>query len=580
MMTEDDWNDERLAAAFHTRFDRSAPPTVARAVHASIAGTTPTRFHAFEHLQGRHLATAAVVIVLVGALTVAMADVGRLGGGPSTPAGSGGVATVGASATPTAQAITGEAFSLPVIQVTDAIAVRDAGVDDRELAVQGWFAREIASCPAPLTKPINPLQTGCPDGFVWLMKEAESLVHQSGDHTSFGAPTGPALNPDFDDIDGSWEPTDPGFDTNGDSTPTDVVLVGHFDDRRAALCPEAEVAACRDRFVVHAVASVAGVPQPRSLVRDVSRATAVTVSSESDVNAIVANEAPQSQVLSMVVTDGHEGLATIEPSLADGQQGLTGRPVVWVVRVLESERVVTYIVVDGTDAVYEMTAEGEAIHVGGSNGDAIVTPEPWPPEGAVVVELTSEVGAGMPPVQVAVVDESGRLIGVSERGTVDPSDASIRTSGSLFDAYAEPGKPGRVHLTWIGGICDSHVTITVASDLRGMTDDIGTSRPDCDSVGVTREVVLDFAGSVDVSAIALSDAAGPPPSVDGHYALDCGPLGRGKCEQKAAAVVAANSPGSSTKRIASIAFSDECGSYTMLFDDGSGMAASVDCVLP
>ena len=236
-MTEPDWDDDRLAAAFHTRFDRSAPPTVARVVHASIVGTSPTRFHAFERLQGRHLATAAVALVLVGALSVGLADVGRLGGGPSTPAGSAGVAAASASATPTAQAITGEAFSLPVIQVTDAIAVRDAGVDDRELAVQGWFARMVASCPAPMTEPISPLQTGCPDGFVWLMQEAESLTHQSGNQTSFSAPTGPALNPDLDGVDGVWRAAEPSLDTVGDSEPIDVVLVGHFDDRRAAPVP-------------------------------------------------------------------------------------------------------------------------------------------------------------------------------------------------------------------------------------------------------------------------------------------------------------------------------------------------------
>ena len=132
-MTEnDDWDDDRLAAAFHTRFDRSAPSTVARAVHAAIAGTTPTRFHAFERLQARHLATAAVVIVLVGALTVALADIGRLGGGPSTPAGSGSVTTALPGSTPTAQAVPGLVFeTLPILQITDAIAIRDAGTDDR-----------------------------------------------------------------------------------------------------------------------------------------------------------------------------------------------------------------------------------------------------------------------------------------------------------------------------------------------------------------------------------------------------------------------------------------------------------------
>ncbi len=277
MTGNDDWDDDRLTAAFHTRFDRSAPPTVARAVHAAIAGTTPTRFHAFERLQARHLATAAVVIVLVGALTVALADFGRLGGGPSTPAGSGGRfdSRRQRDADGAGHPRRWSFESLPIIQVTDAIAVRDAGVDDRELAVQGWFASMMASCPAPNVNPINPLQVGCPDGFVWLMERPESVATRSGNQTTFSAPSGPALNPDMDGIDRSWEPGDSGLDANGGSTPLDVVFVGHFDDRRAALCPQAEVEACRDRFVVDAVASVHGVPQPRSVMREVRQASAI-----------------------------------------------------------------------------------------------------------------------------------------------------------------------------------------------------------------------------------------------------------------------------------------------------------------
>jgi hypothetical protein len=574
-VSEPDWDEERLGTAFHARFDRPAPPTVARAVHAAIAGSTPARFPVFDRLQARHLATAAVVIVLVGALTVAMADIGRLGGGPSTPAGSGAVATPGASATPTAQAITGEAFGLPVIQVTDAIAVRDAGVDDRELAVQGWFASMIASCPAPTINPIDPLQVGCPDGFVWLMKEAESLSSRSGNQTTFSNPSGPALNPEMDDIDRSWQPADSGFGSYGESAPSDVVFVGHFDDRRAALCPEAEVEACRDRFVVDAVASVHGVLQPRSVMREAGQAGVVADLTEADIEATVSNEAPQSPILSMVVTDGQGGLATIEPSLADGRKGLTRQPVVWVVRVLETDKVVTYLVVDGTDVIYEMTPEGDAVQVGGATSGPIVSPGPWPPAGAIIVPLTSPVGANFPPAQVAVIDASGRLVSATEKGSV--SYTSMPFDGR-FGAYAEPGMPGRVHLEWIGGICDSHITVTVSADLSTITYDMGP-QPDCDSIGVGRELVLDFDGPVDVPGIEIRDAADNPKGSPA-YNLDCGPLGPDTCQQKAAAIVAANEKGSPTKRVVSITFSDECGSYTVLFDDGSGMASSADCVLP
>jgi hypothetical protein len=291
--------------------------------------------------------------------------------------------------------------------------------------------------------------------------------------------------------------------------PIGVVFLGHFDDRRGVLCPEVEVDACRDRFVVDAVASVAGVPQPRSVVREVRQAGMVTGSSVADIEAIVANEAPDSPILSMVITDGAEGLVRIEPSLGDGQQGMTDRPVVWVVRVLESKRVTTYIVVDGTDAIYEIGQEGDAVHVGGTTDDPVVTHELSPPADAIVIALPSQVGAGDPPVLAAVVDESGRLISVSEKGSVDPSDAPIGTSGSQFEAYAEPGKPGRVHLVWQGGICDSLITVRVAADLHSITFDLGPQPENCDSLGVTREIVLDFSGSVDVPSIELREISAP-----------------------------------------------------------------------
>jgi hypothetical protein len=200
------------------------------------------------------------------------------------------------------------------------------------------------------------------------------------------------------------------------------------------------------------------------------------------------------------------------------------------------------------------------------------------PSGAVVVELTSEVGVGAPPVQVAVIDKSGRLVSVIEKGAVDPSTMSF---DGRFGAYPESGTPGRVHLAWVGGICDSRVTVTVAADLGSITFDMGPQPANCDSIGVGRELVLDFDGTVDVPSIKLIDVADllTPTAGARDYTLDCGPLGPDTCEQKAAAVVAANATGP-PKRLESITFFDECGSYTVVFDDGSGMTAINDCVQP
>ncbi|MFL5713452.1 MAG: hypothetical protein ACJ769_02205 [Chloroflexota bacterium] len=495
-MTHPDWDDDRLDAAFHARFDKTVPTGLAKEVHVRIAGTSPARFTLPRIGQPWSLAAAAVIVVLVGAAMYLPAT-------SSLPAGTAGSSVVPTAATttapesptPTEQVLPGSLFdgALPIVSVPEAIALRDAGTDDREIAVHGWLtSAPLISCGGEATKLfVSPVQLRCPDQLVWLTQEAESLIRTSGDQTETVTPTGPAINPDLDTM---WVPAMP-MPVAGGSTPIDVVLAGHFDDRRAALCPPAEHDACRDRFVVDSVAIVHGATTGFAPMRDI---TGTPISTDADIARIIASEAPDSPILSTVVVDG-PGLATMEPSLATGQAGLIDQPVLWVVRVLESERVVTYIVVDGSNAIYEMNPAGEAILVGGTapTPSASSGAVSWPPRGAPVVVLTSEVGAGGPPVRVAVVDQSGRLEKVAEKGAVDPSAMSFE---GRFGAYAEPGTQGRVHLSWVGGICDSQITVTVSKDVDSISFDMGPQR-DCDSVGVGRQLVLDFAGSVDVPAI-------------------------------------------------------------------------------
>lgn len=361
-MTDPEWDDERLATAFHARFDSPAPDGLERDVHVQIVGTAPARFGSLL-LDGRAwgLFAAALVAVLVGTLVVGVGGLGRGVGSPE-PSDAGVHASAGPDPTPTEQALPGVVFGLPVVHLTDAFAVRNAGVDDRELAVQGWFSGGLnPSCPPPIPDPVSPLQVSCPDGFVWLMEQPESLIHHSGNRTDATRPSGPALNPDLDGIDESWEPTD-FLDANGDSRPVDVVFVGHFDDRRAALCPVAEVAACGDRFVVDAVARVHGVEPPRS---EMQQATGSTKSTVADIAAIVANEAPQSQILSMTAVDAATDLPTFEPSLKVSGDGLLVQGTVWIVRVLETDRISTYLVDDGTDRIFEMNPDNHPVQVGG-----------------------------------------------------------------------------------------------------------------------------------------------------------------------------------------------------------------------
>jgi len=573
-MTQPGWDDERLEAAFRARFDRPAPPMLESDVHVRIAGTSPRRFGSLRRSGPTWgLAAAAAVVVLAVTLTVGLGGFGWTGGSPA-PSDPDSAPPPGASATPTAQAIPGEVLDLPVIDVPDAISIRDAGVDDREFAVLGWFTpAPPISCGGDAGKMfVSPVQLRCPDQLVWLTEDAESLFHRTGNRSDSETPRGPALNPDLDGLDTSWFPDLPAIGVEGGSTPVDVVFIGHFDDRRAALCPDAEQAACRDRFVVDSVAIVHGVPQPVSKVHDARGA----VSSDEEIEAIVTNEAPDSPILSLTVVDGATGLAAIEPSLGTGQENLIDQPILWVVRVLESGRVVTYVVIDGSDAIYEMNPDGDAILVDGKPPapEATASVGPWPPAGAPVVVLTSQVGAGEPPARVAVVDESGRLAGVAEKGAVDPSTI---TFDGRFGAYAEPGTPGRIHLTWVGGICDSQITVTVAADLRSIAFDMGP-QPDCDSIGVGRQLVLDFSGTVDVPAIQVGEAGAEPtpePSASPGFTVDCGPLGPDTCSARVRDIIYLNQG----RRVASIEFTDdECGSYRVSFSDGPVTYTIIDCL--
>ena len=567
-MTQPDWDDERLDAAFHGRFDRPAPPGLEKDVNVRIAGTSPARFTMSR--TGRPawaLAAAAVMVILIGTLTVGLGSFGRTAAGSPPPSASDAQATPGANATPTEQAVPGVIFGLPIIHVRDAIAIRDSGVDDRELAVGGWFT-PAPVLPCPFTPTVSPLQLRCPDELTWLADDADSLVHVAGGTTSFDSPAGPGLHPDLDGLDTTWFPALPSPGADGGSTPIDVVFVGHFDDRRAALCPAAEQAACRDRFVVDLVAMVHGATTKADRVSPID---ATTRSTAFDIETIVANEAPQSPVLSMTIVNGPDVLANFEPSLGTGQQNLIDQSILWIARVLESDRISTYIVVDGSDAIYEMNPEGQAILVGGTPPTSHASPSAsaWPPAGATVLELAGGAGIGSPPLRVAIVDRSGRFVSATEQ------DPPTITSDRRFAAAAEPGKPGRINLTWIGGVCDSQVTVTIGSHLQSITFDMGP-QPDCDSMAVGHELVMYFTSSVDVPANVgeATPEASPPPPQGTENVVDCGPLGPDTCDAKAHDIVDAN-PG---KPILTIRFTDECGSYTATYVDGNGVSAIIDCI--
>jgi hypothetical protein len=151
-----------------------------------------------------------------------------------------------------------EAGGLKTISVRDALLIQ-AGDDSSNIAVAGWFQQTfVLSCPFTLVPPVPVIEGPCAlTG--WLMAGPESIVHVTGNGMDTNGPHGPALQTAFDGPGIRWANPLPKV---GDSAPTPVVLVGHFNDPRAPRCQPENRQECADRFVVTAVAWANGIQNP------------------------------------------------------------------------------------------------------------------------------------------------------------------------------------------------------------------------------------------------------------------------------------------------------------------------------
>lgn len=274
-----------------------------------------------------------------------------------------------------------EVLGLPVLSVEQAIAIRDSGRDDREIAVRGWFSPiGPVPCPAPATWPVSPLEPNCPDQWVVLMADPESLVTASATGWAGRDPLGPSIQIDLDDLDRAWQPPLP---TLGPAKAVEIVAIGHFDDRRSFACPAPTFDLCVDRFAVDRVDRVGGQTMPTS----VSMQAEGVISTSDAIVASVRSAYPDETVLSVAVVDGATGIGRIEPSLGTGVGGFIDEKAVWVVRTLRDDLAVTYLVVDGDDRLFEMDGAGRPV--------LVASPvEPSPPAGSTVVFLMRKRAPG------------------------------------------------------------------------------------------------------------------------------------------------------------------------------------------
>jgi hypothetical protein len=339
-MTDDllstDWADDRLIAALAAR--SASQPTPSDLISSTLervrVAPRPTRGRfRFVHLAG---ATAAAVVLAVVGIAV-------LGPRPTTEPGDPLTAT----------------FGLEPITVSQAIAIRDAGVDDSELAVSGFLATGVVMfCAAPRESP-NPTRVDCAS--LWLMEQPEVLTRTTRTEpvAITRQPTGPAFLPSFSLVD----VTLPSGPRDAASRPVPVTLLGHFDDRRAAFCTADERISCADTFVVDRIAAIDGADVGTTTLLD-PETTPLRTDAETDARLHATD--PGLRVLSRRVT-AIERLSASEPSF-NGRRGPASylRSVVWLVTALPpvdaAGRAVarTFVIPDSAaDPAFEITGDGE-----------------------------------------------------------------------------------------------------------------------------------------------------------------------------------------------------------------------------
>ena len=133
---------------------------------------------------------------------------------------------------------------------------------------------------------------------------------------------------------------------------SEVIVLGHFDDHRAAQCPPAQVETCRRTFVVDAVLDAARPDLDLHGIEDVRPDPYIqTVATAGDIVRI-ATAAPRRAdlVLAAFAVSG-AAVAMVEPQAAESSE-LTSAAAVWIVRYIdavEEERPVlkTRLIIDG-----------------------------------------------------------------------------------------------------------------------------------------------------------------------------------------------------------------------------------------
>lgn len=218
-----------------------------------------------------------------------------------------------------APALPSEVFGLEVIDVEAAVAVRDRPGDDREIAVSGWYYRSGAIRDCDPLSGVSALfygPCGVPDAWFETAAGTTDLVIATGQ------------GPSFTSLPGVRAP---------------IVLVGHFDDRRAKGCVVVLETACEDVFWVD-TAWVDGDRLPRDWSASTSDEPATGFTHDEAWTRVAGPDDDPMTPLSVGLIPGTM-LGAIEPASVGY---IAAEPWIWHVTAYEpsSGRVRTFVIPD------------------------------------------------------------------------------------------------------------------------------------------------------------------------------------------------------------------------------------------
>lgn len=466
MNMTDAWDDARLAAAYHAM--AAARPTprglearILVAIRAPSIGPRPLPFGLARLLPTAAsfgaVALALVVVVALGGLPRGGAAV-RTAASPATSSDrSSAPSTPGATATTSAIPTM---MGIPVVTVPELIARRTGGPppSPEEVAVRGWMVRSnvVYRCkPDPDPHVLDPRCLSP----IFLMERPE----RSRGITTDGPSVVPVLG-----LDSHIEVDIPRQE------PAEVIAIGHLADHRWPTCRAAKQDACRRQFVIDrlvaAEASVDALPSPWRIPRS---STSEPAAAPEDVISRLEALVGAITVVSRGFVEG-DVLREIEPGVADpvgpdGDAAFKFRAL-WVVRGLvgsgPDRSVARTFLIPDVPADEPSTSAWEATERGVTPVPEPGTELPWPPEGATIVELPTDVGSGRLPVRVAVIDRTGYLVEARAATTREMAVRDI-TTGAVF---ADDLPDGRVLVQWGGSMCDDRLTLTIEALDAGTPD--------------------------------------------------------------------------------------------------------------